>query len=133
MHASVTPAFLLGTILLLAMPAIVSAKPAYVPGPVNLRSAAGTSNTIVTKIPGGSLIDAGECKDGWCAVTWQDKSGFAIQTALDLSGSVPQRRRTVHPRRRSYEDEGPPEPPPYSGPPPCCCERSWGWGWGWRW
>ena len=60
--------------------------------------------------------------DGWCAVTWQEKSGFAIQSALDLSGRVPVRRESAPvPARRAY---GPPpgyvveEPPVYYGPPP---------------
>jgi Bacterial SH3 domain len=78
-----------------------AAKPAYVPSTVNLRAAPGTASEIVGKIPGGSLIDAGDCSEGWCAVTWQGKSGFAIQSALDLSGRVPPRR-----------------PPGYAGPPP---------------
>lgn len=99
------------------------AKPAYVPSTVNLRAAPGTTNEIVAKIPGGSLVDADNCTDGWCAVTWQDKSGFAIQTALDLSGRVPPRRSV---QRRIYYDEGPeyvegprvyyPPPPVYYAP-----------------
>jgi hypothetical protein len=44
-------------------------------------------------------------------VTWQDKSGFAIQSAIDLSGRVPQ-RRVVRPR--VYYDDG----PVYYDPPP---------------
>src|SRR5471030_2383809 len=68
------------------------AKPAYVASTVNLRAAPNTGSEVVSKIPGGSLIDADNCTDGWCAVNWQGKSGFAIQTALDMSGRVPQRR-----------------------------------------
>lgn len=65
------------------------AKPAYVGSTVNLRAAPGTTSEILGKIPGGSLVDAGECSEGWCAVTWQGKSGFAIESALDTSGRVP--------------------------------------------
>ena len=82
--------FCVGVLALAAAPAL--AKPAYVTSTVNLRAAPGTTSEIVGKIPGGSLVDADNCTDGWCAVTWQGKSGFAIQTALDLSGRVPQRR-----------------------------------------
>lgn len=92
------------------------AKPAYVASTVNLRAAPGTTSEIVAKIPGGSLIDAGDCTDGWCAVTWQEKSGFAIQTALDLSGRVPPRRvvrRPVYGPDYYYD-----EPPVYYVPPP---------------
>ena len=77
----------LGVLVFSTMPAL--AKPAYVASTVNLRAAPGTKSDVVTKIPGGSLIDAGECSEGWCEVTWQDKKGFSIETALDLSGRVP--------------------------------------------
>jgi hypothetical protein len=68
------------------------AKPAYVASTVNLRAAPGTGSEIVAKIPGGSLVDTGGCDEGWCEITWQEKKGFAIQSALDLSGRVPQQR-----------------------------------------
>jgi len=104
------------------------AKPAYVATTVNLRAAPGTQNEIVAKIPGGSLVDAKDCSEGWCAVTWQDKSGFAIQTALDLSGRVPP--RAAAPPRGYVVDEAPvyAEPPPpvyyYGGP---YYRPYWGW------
>src|SRR5207244_3670700 len=72
-----------------------AAAPAYVASTVNMRSGPATTNDIITKIPGGSLVDANNCKDGWCEVVWQGKSGFAIATALDLSGRVPPRRAPV--------------------------------------
>ena len=97
----------LGVLVVSAAPAL--AKPAYVASTVNLRAAPGTTSEIVAKIPGGSLIDANDCSEGWCAVTWQDKSGFAIQTALDMSGRVPRRaaRPPAYPPRAGYvvEDE----------------------------
>jgi hypothetical protein len=83
------------------------AKPAYVLTMVNLRAAPGTTNEIVAKIPGGSLVDAVDCTGGWCAVTWQEKRGFAIETSLDLSGRVPARR--AGPSGGGYvEERGPP-------------------------
>ena len=91
-----------------------SAAPAYVKTTVNMRSGPGTTNEIVTRIPGGSLVDANNCKDGWCEVAWQGKNGFAIQTALDLSGRVPRRPRTIYAPAPGYV-EG---PPIYYGPPP---------------
>jgi len=91
------------------------AAPAYVTTTVNLRAGPGTSHAIVAKIPGGSLIDAGDCAQGWCAVTWQDKSGYVIKSAINLSGRIPPRPR---PPVIYY---GPPliyePPPPYFGPP----------------
>ena len=103
------------------------AAPAYVPSTVNLRAAPGTTSEIVSKIPSGSLVDADSCSEGWCAVTWQGKSGFAIQTALDMTGRVPQRRavqRAMPPQNEvdvAYDDgpdyvEAP--PPVYYGPRP---------------
>ena len=80
----------LGILMVSAAPAL--AKPAYVASTVNLRAAPGTTSEIVGKIPAGSLIDAKDCSEGWCAVTWQDKSGFAIQSSLDMSGRVPAQR-----------------------------------------
>ncbi len=107
------------------------AKPAYVASTVNLRAAPGTTSEIVDKIPGGSLVDAKDCSDGWCAVTWQEKSGFAIQTALDMSGRVPRRAGPPgYPPRSSFivEDEpyyeAPPPPVYYDGP---YYRRYWGW------
>src|SRR5215813_13450253 len=73
-----------------AMPAL--AKPAFIASTVNLRAAPGTGSEIVTKIPGGSLVDASGCDEGWCEIAWQDKRGYAIQSALDISGRVPQQR-----------------------------------------
>jgi uncharacterized protein YraI len=103
---------------LAAVPAL--AKPAYVPSTVNLRAAPGTGSEIVGKIPGGSLIDAGACSEGWCEVTWQGKSGFAIQSALDLSGRVPRRSPTYAGPPPGYvpEEEIIEGPPVYYSPPP---------------
>ena len=83
--------------LVLLSAATATAEPAYVASTVNLRSAAGTTNEIIAKIPGGSLVDAANCSE-WCEVEWQGKKGFAIATALDRSGRVPGPRAAA-PRR----------------------------------
>ena len=70
----------LGLLSLSAMP--VFAKPAYVPSTVNLRTAPNTKSEIVAKIPGGSLVETKDCSEGWCEITWQDKTGFAIAVAF---------------------------------------------------
>ncbi|HEY4139964.1 MAG TPA: SH3 domain-containing protein [Pseudolabrys sp.] len=127
-----------------AVSGAASAAPAYVPSTVNLRAAPGTTSEVVSKIPGGSLIDADNCTEGWCAVTWQGKSGFAKQTALDMSGRVPPQRaaqRRAYPAQADvYEDDGPAyvaeAPPVYYGPRPYYYGygpyRGWGWGGGWH-
>jgi uncharacterized protein YraI len=114
--------FILAVLASFALSAAAMAKPGYVSSTVNLRAAAGTTNEIVAKIPGRSLVDVGECTGGWCAVTWQDKSGFAIQTALDVSGRVP-RGPAYPPPDNGYVAMGPPtvyyeEPPVYYRPRP---------------
>jgi hypothetical protein len=93
---------------LMALSSAAAAGPAYVKSTVNLRSAPGTENEIVGKIPGGSLVEANNCENGWCAVDWQGKSGYAIQTALDTSGRVPAVRRVTRsapPPATYYEDD----------------------------
>ena len=105
-----------GLVVMFAAVGGALAKPAYVASTVNLRASPGTTSEIVGKIPAGSLVDAGDCSEGWCAVTWQDKSGFAIQTAIDLSGRVPQRRSAV--RRPVYGPDYVEEPPVYVEVPP---------------
>jgi hypothetical protein len=133
----------IGALALAAAPAW--AKPAYVPSTVNLRAAPGTNSEIVGKIPGGSLVDADNCSEGWCAVNWQGKSGFAIQTALDLSGRVPQRAAGPPPGSAppGYY-AGPGEavvegPPVYYDPPPPYYYGYYGpryrpyWGWRHHW
>jgi len=108
---------LLTLALLLAAASAASAKPAYVASTVNLRAAPGTSSEVVSKIPGGSLVDAGECSEGWCAVTWQDKSGYAIQSAIDTSGRVPA-PRSAGPRVVGEEPIYAERPQVYYEPPP---------------
>ncbi len=116
-----------------ALSAPALAKPAYVPSTVNLRAGPGTDKDILGKIPSGSLIDVGDCTGGWCAVTWQGKSGFAIETAIDMSGRVPP-RNYVH--RRYYVEEPPayylPPPPPPVYVVPYYRRPYYGPYWGWR-
>ena len=108
-----------GTLAVLSS-AYAAASPAYVASNVNMRSGPGTTNEIVTRIPGGSLVDSNNCRDGWCEVSWQGKSGFAIQTALDMSGRVPSRPRTSYRPGPVYSAPGgyvEAPPPVYYGPP----------------
>ncbi len=78
-----------GLVLASVTCAAAATKPGYVLATVNLRAAPSRGAEILTKIPGGSLIEFGGCTEGWCEVTWKEKTGYAIQTALDLSGRVP--------------------------------------------
>ena len=109
--------YILGmAIVCIAAPAL--AKPAYVASTVNLRAAPGTGSEIVAKIPGGSLVDTGGCDEGWCEISWQDKKGFAIEKALDLSGRVPQQRAAAIAPGSNYREgpQGPQGPQRPQGP-----------------
>jgi hypothetical protein len=105
----------------LLLAASAAAEPAYVGSTVNLRAGAGTSNPIVAKIPGGSLVDASNCSE-WCEVDWQGRKGFAIASALDRSGRVPgprtAARRSVPPPAAYIDDDLVQVDPPlvYGGP-----------------
>ena len=97
------------------------ATPAYVTSTVNLRSGPGTGYEILAKIPGSALVDATSCINGWCEVAWQGRNGFAIATALDMSGRVPARaavRRAPPPAGGYLDDEVVMADPPvyYGGP-----------------
>jgi uncharacterized protein YraI len=116
----------------------LAAAPAFVLSNVNLRAGPATTNDIVVLIPAGAVVEANNCTDGWCAVTWQDKTGFAIQTALDMSGRPHVRYGAPQP----YGPEpgyavGPPVPvgPPvvYYGPGYGYYAPYGGWGWHRRW
>lgn len=132
----------LGALALSATPAL--AKSAYVASTVNLRAAPGTTSEIVAKIPGGSMVDAKDCSENWCAVTWRGKSGFAIQSALDMSGRTPRQaaRRPAYRPDAGYaaEEEDEPvyyeRPPVYHAPPPGYYYGPYyrpNWGWRRRW
>jgi hypothetical protein len=145
--------FILGmAVACIAAPAL--AKPAYVASTLNLRAAPGTGSEIVAKIPGGSLVDAAACDEGWCEISWHDKKGFAIQKAIDLSGRVPQQRAAAAAGAGPGYRQGPPGaqgpqvvegpevvdgPVYYDARPPAVYYRGpyyrpyyWGGGWGWR-
>jgi len=118
------------------------AATAYAITNVNLRSGPATTNEILGRIPGGARIDATDCKDGWCSVTWNGKNGFAIQTALDTSGRAPARRapRAYYGGEEEVYAGGPPVyyGPPlayYYGPPAYYYGGGpyWRGGWGGRW
>jgi len=120
----------------------VAAAPAFVLSNVNLRSGPATTNDVVVLIPAGSVVEANNCTDGWCAVTWQDKSGFAIQTALDMSGRP--HARYGGPERYGAPEPYEPEPsyavgpPVYVAPPPVYYGPGYGYygpygRWGRRW
>lgn len=97
------------------------AKPGVATTTVNLRAEANTSSGVLAKIPAGARLDVGDCTEGWCAVSFAGKSGFAIATALDLSGRPRVVRRAPPPGTDpddDYEPVGPGYRPYPVAPPP---------------
>jgi uncharacterized protein YraI len=127
------------------------AAPGTAVSTVNLRAEANTTSNILGKIGAGSRVDVGDCTAGWCAVTWQGKSGFVIQTSLDMSGRPVARARRIAPGSEHIVAVGP-RPPGYVAVPPPAVGYApapyygygygapywggwgprYGWGYGWR-
>ena len=136
---------------LLLLTGAAAAIPGVAASTVNLRAESNTTSAVLAKIPAGGRIDVGDCKDGWCAVTFQGKSGFAIQTALDATGrprSAAIRRGGINPGddfepvAPGYGAYGPRVvygPGPYYAPgpyyygPTIGIYGGWGPGWGRGW
>jgi hypothetical protein len=96
----------LGAAAMLALSgAAASAAPATVRSTVNLRAGPDTTTEILDKIPAGSQVDAENCDNGWCAVIWQGKNGFAVKTAIDTGGRAPAPRRVVRSRAAPMVDD----------------------------
>jgi Bacterial SH3 domain len=126
------------------------AAPGTAVSTVNLRSEANTTSNILGKVGAGSRVDVGDCTGGWCAVTWQAKSGFVIQTSLDMSGRPVARARRIAPGSEHIVAAGPRPPGYVAVPPPAVVYAPgyfgapyyygprWGgyygprWGYGWR-
>jgi hypothetical protein len=126
-----------------------AAAPGTAVSTVNLRAESNTTSEILGKIPAGARLEVGDCTAGWCAVTWQGKSGFAIQTALDMSGRAVRAARRALPPGVGPNDDFEPVAPGYVargpaivyGPGPYAYGPGsywggpyWGprWGYGWR-
>jgi hypothetical protein len=128
-----------------------AAKPGVATSTVNLRADPNTASDVLAKIPAGARIEVGECNDGWCAVTYQGKSGYSIATSLDTTGRAPPRQARRAPRGPGYYDDdgevvrgdAPPgyvrvpgprvyvEPEPYYYEPRPYWGPYWGPRWGW--
>jgi uncharacterized protein YraI len=72
---------------------------------------AGNTELLLT-MPAGSKVSVGACSGGWCKVTWNSYSGYAIQSRLVISAAAPSSRVA---RRGSYPAGGDIVPiyPPY--------------------
>ena len=52
-----------------------------------LRSAPASDGKIVARIPQGSSVRVSKCSHGWCEVSWQGKSGFALAKNFSAEAS----------------------------------------------
>ena len=48
---------------------------------------AGNTELLLT-MPAGSKVSVGACSGGWCKVTWNSYSGYAIQSRLVISAAA---------------------------------------------
>jgi hypothetical protein len=143
----VMPRLALSASALLLLAGGAAAKPAIAASTVNLRAEANTTSEVLAKIPTGARLDVGDCNDGWCAVTYQGKSGFSIATALDTSGKPRRVVRRLGPGPGAGpDDDFEPVPPGYVGRGPAVVYApgpyyygpgpyyGYGYGWGYgRW
>jgi uncharacterized protein YraI len=100
-------------LLLLAGGAL--AKPGTVRSTTNLRANPDTASAILGTIPGGARLELGECKEGWCAVTYQGQSGHVIQSAVS-TGTRTVRRAPAKRVARAAPPPGYRAPPGYAPP-----------------
>jgi Bacterial SH3 domain len=48
----------------------------------NLRTVPRTDSEILALIPKGTMVEVGNCRDGWCQVSWNGHSGYTIGSNL---------------------------------------------------
>lgn len=61
----------------------VSADTGYTYERTALRTGPGRNYKVLAYIPEGAKIDMRACKDGWCRVRWNGKSGYASYGSID--------------------------------------------------
>lgn len=101
MNSRESIAALLFTLLLSALSSVLAApltiadaksrreefKPLAAIGETNLRKAPGTDGEILTRIPKGTTVEVGDCRNGWCRVSWNGQDGYAIARNFDTESA----------------------------------------------
>jgi hypothetical protein len=59
-------------------------KPSTTIRDTNLRKVPGTDSHILTVMPKGTTVAAGNCRDGWCQVSWNGQNGYALARNLRI-------------------------------------------------
>jgi hypothetical protein len=62
-------------------------KPTATTGETNLRRAPGTDSEILTLISKGTTVAVGDCRNGWCRVSWNGQDGYAIARNLGTAAA----------------------------------------------
>jgi uncharacterized protein YraI len=78
----------LGAFLIVGVPVAASAVPATVETDLNIRLGPSTGYAVLDTIPGGAVVDAVACYQGWCQVIWDGIDGFASRAYLDIAPNV---------------------------------------------
>jgi uncharacterized protein YraI len=60
-------------------------KPLATIGVTNLRKAPRTDSEVLTVIPRGTTVEVGDCRNGWCRVSWNGRDGYAGVRNLDIA------------------------------------------------
>ena len=59
-------------------------KPSTTIVDTNLRKAPRTDSQILAVMPKGTTVEAGNCGDGWCRISWNGQDGYAIARNLGI-------------------------------------------------
>jgi hypothetical protein len=62
-------------------------KPLITMAQTNLRKGPRTDSEILTLIPKGTTVAVGDCRDGWCRVSWNGQDGYAIGRNLGFAAA----------------------------------------------
>jgi hypothetical protein len=63
-------------------------KPLAAIGETNLRKAPRTDSEILTVIPKGITVEVGDCRGGWCRVSWNGQDGYAIGRNFGIAAAL---------------------------------------------
>jgi Bacterial SH3 domain len=76
-HARLLTSLLAGifTLLMVAKAPAEEFKPSATIASVNLRKAPRIDGEILALIPMGTIVEVGDCRDGWCRVSWNGQDG----------------------------------------------------------
>jgi uncharacterized protein YraI len=63
-------------------------KPSATIASVNLRKAPRMDSEILALIPKGTIVEVGDCRDGWCRVSRNGQDGYAVGRNLSIAATL---------------------------------------------